>query len=181
MSGRLFVVLGPSGAGKDTLIAGAAAARPDLVWARRVITRPEAAGGEPFESATRGAFERRRRAGEFAVWWEAHGLLYGVPITIRAALDEGRDVVFNGSRGALGQARLVFPRLQAILVTAPKRVLAARLAARGREDSASIEARMARAAWPAPKGARVVRNGGSVETGVAALLEALSRSAERVG
>ena len=47
MTGRLFVVVGASGAGKDTLIAGALAADPRLHWARRVITRPAVAGGEP--------------------------------------------------------------------------------------------------------------------------------------
>src|SRR5690606_34082435 len=75
--GGLCVGLGPSGAGKETLIAGAARARPDLVWARRAVTRPEAAGAEPFESLTVSEFHRRRAAGEFALFWAAHGRLYG--------------------------------------------------------------------------------------------------------
>lgn len=181
MSGRLFVVLGPSGAGKDTLIGAAVAARPDLLWARRVVTRAEAAGGEPFEGVTRDEFERRRAEGRFAVWWEAHGLLYGVPATIRDALDAGRDVIFNGSRGALGQARLVFPHLKPVWVTAPVEVLAARLEARGRETAAEIAARLARPAPPPPKDAAVVVNDGTVEEGARRLLAALSPAMRSAG
>ncbi len=77
--GRLFIVVGPSGAGKDTLIAGAKVLRPDLHWARRVITRAEVAGGEPFEGVSLEEFNTRRDAGEFALHWQAHGLSYGVP------------------------------------------------------------------------------------------------------
>lgn len=181
MRGRLFVVLGPSGAGKDTLIAGAVAARPELVWARRVVTRPEAAGGEPFEGVTRDEFERRRSAGAFAVWWEAHGLLYGAPASISDAMEAGRDVILNGSRGAVGQARLVFPLLKVIYVTAPDDVLARRLGERGREDAMAISARLARAAFPAPKDAAVVVNDGTVEQGVSRLLAALSPPARIAG
>lgn len=177
MTGRVFAVVGPSGAGKDTLIAAACAARPDLVWARRAITRPASAGGEPFESVSRAEFARRRAAGGFGLWWEAHGLLYGVPA---AALDEaaaGRTVIFNGSRAALGRARAAIPGLAVIEVTAPRAVLAARLAARGRESRAEIEARLDRAA-PAPAGAIRVLNDGAVAAGRDRLLAALSAPAE---
>ena len=181
MNGRLHVVLGPSGAGKDTLIAGAVAARPDLFWVRRVITRSETAGGEPYEGVTREEFERRRATGAFAVWWEAHGLLYGVPAAIRDVLEAGRDAILNGSRGAVGQARLAFPLLKVIFVTAPDDVLARRLAERGREDATAIAGRLARAAFPAPKEAAVVVNDGTVEQGVARLLSALSPPERNVG
>ncbi len=171
-------MLGPSGAGKDTLIAGAARARPDLVWARRAVTRPPDAGGEPFESLTVDEFLRRRAAGEFALHWAAHGRLYGVPASIRDALAAGRPVIFNGSRAALPDARRAFPELRAIFVTAPEAVLAARLAARGREDAAEIRARLARAALAPlgapPPGAGVIVNDGTVEAGVARLLALLA-------
>ena len=42
----IFAIVGPSGAGKDTLIEGALKQRPDLRLIRRVITRPTGAGGE---------------------------------------------------------------------------------------------------------------------------------------
>ena len=177
-AGRLVAVVGPSGAGKDTLMAAVVGLRPDIRWARRVITRPESAGGEPFEGVSREEFERRRTAGDFAVWWEAHGMLYGVPLTVEDEIEAGRTVIFNGSRGAIGQARLRYPALSVVVVTAPDEVLARRLAARGRETEEEIRARLARAAYPAPKGARLVVNDGTVEEGARKLLAAISPARE---
>ncbi|MEM7525729.1 MAG: phosphonate metabolism protein/1,5-bisphosphokinase (PRPP-forming) PhnN [Pseudomonadota bacterium] len=181
MTGRLIAVVGPSGAGKDTLMAAAKAAHPSLIWARRAITRPESAGGEPFEGVSREAFERRRAGGGFAVWWEAHGLLYGVPASIVDDLDAGRTVMFNGSRGAIGQARIQFPRLEIAMIRAPSAVLARRLAARGRETEDDIVKRLERAsAYPAPEGAKIIDNDSDIETGAARFLAAFNLSAQSV-
>lgn len=175
MTGRVFAVVGPSGAGKDTLIDAARAARPDLVIVRRVITRPESAGGEGFEGVSEAEFLRRRAAGEFALDWKAHGLRYGIPATALAAAATGRDVLFNGSRAALERAVAVLPALVVIRVSAPSAVLTERLLARGRESRAEIEARVLRASYDVPDGLPVidVRNDGTVDAGVAQFLAAL--------
>lgn len=172
MSGRIFAVVGPSGAGKDTLIAAACARRPGLVWARRAITRPESAGGEPFEGVSVEEFARRRAEGAFALWWEAHGLLYGVPTSVLADSAAGKTVIFNGSRAAMDKAHAAIPDLAAILVTAPRSVLAERLASRARESREAIEARLTRET-PSPEGALTVINDSSVEEGAARLLAAI--------
>jgi ribose 1,5-bisphosphokinase len=175
MTGRLFLVVGASGAGKDTLIAGALLADPQLHWARRVITRPAAAGGEPYEAVSEAEFLARQAQGEFALHWQAHGLRYGVPKRELAALAVGRDVVLNGSRGALARALAAFPDLIVIHVTVPLPVLAERLAARGREGRAEIAARLLRARQPLPAGLAVVEvaNDGTPEVGIARLLQAV--------
>lgn len=175
MPGRLVAVVGPSGAGKDTLIAAARAARPGLHVVRRVITRPEEAGGEPFEGVTPAEFARRKAAGAFALDWEAHGLCYGIPADIDTALAQGRDVVFNGSRAMLGAAWEHYPGLSVIHVTASVPVLADRLAARGRESREDIARRLARASYEIPYGIpiRVVQNDGSLAQAVTAFLAAL--------
>jgi len=168
----IFAIVGPSGAGKDTLIAGALAKRPDLRLIRRVITRPTGAGGEDFEGVTEADFTTRLSRGDFALHWQAHGLSYGIP---KAQLTGPGDVIFNGSRAALPQATRIFPDLRVILVTAPDAILAARLAARGRETEADIRQRLTRAAFTLPEGltAEAVVNDGPLETGVARLLAAL--------
>lgn len=168
----IFAVVGPSGAGKDTLIAGAIAARPSLHWARRVITRPAEAGGEAHEPATEAEFDARRARGDFALDWPAHGLRYAIP---KDQIDGRAEVVFNGSRAALAAARLAFPDLRVIVVTAPDAVLAARLAGRGRETDGDIAGRLTRAAFTLPPGIAAVEvvNDGPVELGVARLLAAL--------
>lgn len=169
---RIFAVVGPSGAGKDTLIAAAQARRPDLRLVRRVITRPSEAGGEDFDGVTEAEFQARLKAGAFALHWQAHGLYYGIPADQVAGPG---PVLFNGSRAALAAARAAFPALGVILVTAPPEVLAARLSRRGREGAGDILARLGRAAFALPEGiaASVVVNDGTVAEGVERLLAAL--------
>jgi ribose 1,5-bisphosphokinase len=180
MPGRIFAVVGPSGAGKDTLIGAARAARPDLHIVRRVITRPEEAGGEPYEGVSEEEFARRKAAGGFVLDWQAHGLHYGIPVSVERAMSEGRDVIFNGSRAMLGDAWEAFPGLTVIHVTASVPVLAERLAARGRETRDEIAQRLTRASYEVPYGigVRVVENDGPLDRAVTAFLGALQPDRE---
>lgn len=175
MAGRLFAVVGPSGAGKDTLIDAAIAARPDLLRVRRVITRPAKAGGEDFEGVSAPEFARRVASGAFALHWQAHRLSYGVPRTFEAALAQGRDVIFNGSRAILPLAFDLYPDMSILLVTASPETLARRLAARGRESGDQIETRLARADYSVAPGlpVRQVSNDGDLALAVQAFLAAL--------
>lgn len=172
----LVAVVGPSGAGKDTLMAGARAALagdPRFVFARRCITRPAEAGGEEHEPLSEAEFAAR----PFMLRWRAHGLGYGIPEGYAREVEAGRVVVANLSRGVLAEAASRW-RLRVLLITAPVELLAKRLAARGREDAADIAARLARE-MTLPPGLDVatVLNDSSVEDGVARVLAALNRAA----
>ncbi|MGO6941144.1 phosphonate metabolism protein/1,5-bisphosphokinase (PRPP-forming) PhnN [Rhizobium johnstonii] len=145
--GTMVVVVGPSGAGKDTLMNLAARrfkGREDVHFVRRVITRHRDAGGEDHLSVSLQGFAAMEQSGSFAVWWEAHGLKYGIPAEISVALSKGHIVVANGSRSALHRFQAAFPRLKVINVTARPEVLAGRLETRGRETHEDIMARLAR-------------------------------------
>ena len=117
----------------------------------------------------------RRTAGEFVLDWQAHGLSYGVPVSVEQHLLRGLSVLANLSRGVIDQARLRFDPFRVVVVTAASEVLAARLARRGRETAEEIAGRLKRASYAAPQGADVVTvdNGGSLEDGAAAFLAAL--------
>jgi ribose 1,5-bisphosphokinase len=175
MRGTLIAVVGPSGSGKDTLIRAALAQRPDLVAARRVISRPPDDATEIFDSVDEAAFRRDRIEGRFALDWRAHGLSYGIPAAVERDLAAGRHVLANLSRQAIGAARARFRPFSALVVTAPPEVLARRLASRGREDARAVAERLLRAGYAAPEGPDVivVDNGGSLEAGIRAFLAAL--------
>lgn len=171
----IFTIVGPSGAGKDTLIAGARRLRPDLRFVRRVITKPPGTGGEDFESVTPEEFARRKAAGDFALDWRAYGVDYGIPrAQVQGTLG---DVVFNGSRAALPRALLAFPGMRVILVTAPPELLAARLAARGREPAPEIAQRLTRAGHGLPPALEpvTVMNDSTPDEGARRLLAALDQ------
>jgi phosphonate metabolism protein PhnN/1,5-bisphosphokinase (PRPP-forming) len=144
-SERLVVVVGPSGAGKDSVLRAwrEHLADASVHFARRTITRPQDAH-EPHESVDEARFGQLRAAGELATWWHAHGLLYGVRRAEVAPLQHGRWVVLNGSRAHLAALRAQAPGLHVVEVTAPAELLAQRLAQRGREDAAQVERRLAR-------------------------------------
>ena len=176
----LVAVVGPSGAGKDTLMDGARAALaadPRFCFVRRCITRPAEAGGEAHEALTPEAFAVRRAQGRFALWWEAHGLSYGIPREIEDDLAAGRVAVANLSRHVLAEAASRYP-LRVLLITAPVELRAARLAARGREAAADIAARLSReAGLPQGLDVETVSNDADVAEGVARVLAALNRAA----
>ncbi len=172
----LVLVVGPSGAGKDTLLNAARhALEADLRFrfVRRVITRPAEAGGENHEPATEADFITRY----FALAWQAHGLRYGIPADIVPDLDAGRVVIANVSRGIIADATHRFP-VRVIEITAPPDMLAARLAARGRESAVDVATRLARnVAVPDGVPIDTVMNDASPEAGVTRFLAALNRAA----
>lgn len=183
--GILFVVVGPSGAGKDTLMDGARKALSDsgrFGFARRLITRPADAGGEDHEAIDEAGFAALSAAGGLLVSWNAHGLHYGLRASLRDELAQGRHVIANGSRGVLETLARAVPRLIIINVTASPEILAARLALRGRETAADIAARLARTApqWPEGIETLVVENNGTVEEGVEHLLAAIDAATRRL-
>lgn len=175
----LILIVGPSGAGKDTLLNGARDALaddPHLRFVRRVITRPGDMGQEAHESVTEQAFELRRQAGDFALTWRAHGLHYGIPADISFDLARGRVVIVNVSRAVVAEAAARFP-VSVIEVSAPADVLALRLAARGREDAVDVARRLARSIeLRLPVERQTVVNDGTVEAGVRELLAAITRA-----
>ena len=143
--GLLVLVVGPSGAGKDTLLAYARRqlADSDVLFARRHITRASD-HTEDHLSIDIATFETGVAEGRFPLFWRANGLGYALGEDVRDAIKAGRTVVANGSRATVAEARTRFERIKVVLVTAPASVLAARIAARGREAHDDAAQRMAR-------------------------------------
>lgn len=183
--GVFVPVVGPSGVGKDTLIEAARrdlAGEPRFAFVRRVVTRTEG-GNEDHDTLGEQAFEATCRRGGFALHWGAHGLRYGIPAGALDDVHAGRVVVANLSRAMLDEARRIFPRVAVLSVVAAPDVLAARLAARGRESVEEIQRRLHRGDASRPAGNDVIEvdNGGPLPVAVGAMLAALRLLAERPG
>jgi len=183
--GRLLYVVGPSGAGKDSLIAYARArlsSRP-MAFARRYITRPARDArddGEQHHPVSQAEFDALLRHGKLALHWRSHGLAYGVGTEIDQWMEQGLDVVVNGSREYLAQARLRYPDLALIWIDAPEQTLRDRLQGRAREDAADAQERLLRAArYAPPADAIVIVNDGLLHEAGARLSEVLLASANR--
>ena len=144
--GRLVLVVGPSGAGKDTLLRGAQAAcagDASVVFPRRVVTRPKSEA-EDHDTLTETEFTQAVADGAFALWWGAHGNQYGIPSSIDADIRNGRTVVCNVSRTMTGATRRKYADVAVVLVTAPEKILAARLRQRQRADDGDLAKRVQR-------------------------------------
>lgn len=184
MKGKLFLVVGPSGVGKDSVLDGARAALRDearFIFARRVITRRADAGGEEFDSVSPEDFARMEAAGSFLAHWRAHGLAYGLPGALSHELDQGRHVIANVSRAALGKILLAYPNSIIVEITASPATVAERLRARGRETESEIAARLQREVPSYPGGAEVISiaNDGVLEDAIQHFVEAVGAAAPR--
>jgi ribose 1,5-bisphosphokinase len=154
-TGVFIAVVGPSGAGKDTIIRYARdqfGKAGDVDFVRRVITRPSDTSSEDHDSLDEAAFDEADRHGAFALSWSAHGLKYGLPASVDVTIAKGRVAIANVSRGALAALRERYSNVAVVEITARPEILAERLAARGRESRGEVLTRLSRAAPidPAP-------------------------------
>jgi ribose 1,5-bisphosphokinase len=144
--GRLVLVVGPSGAGKDTLLGLARAACADdcnIVFPRRVITR-EASASEENEEVGIGTFQEALTRGDYAMHWEAHGHRYALSGAIDDDIRAGRTIVANVSRTVIGAMRRAYTNVVVVSITAPPNVLAERIAMRARSSDGLAENRLRR-------------------------------------
>ncbi|OYR16068.1 phosphonate metabolism protein/1,5-bisphosphokinase (PRPP-forming) PhnN [Brucella grignonensis] len=145
--GCFVAVVGPSGAGKDTIMDAARVALAGdtrFHFVRRIITRPQMPGTEDHDSLDEASFEKAAGEGAFALHWQAHGLSYGLPKSLDDEIADGTVVIANVSRRVLGDIRRLYKSRSVVVITAQPDVLAERLASRGRESREEITARLAR-------------------------------------
>lgn len=164
--GRLVLVVGPSGAGKDTLLRlaqTACADDHDIVFPRRIVTRASSADEDNI-ALSPDEFARAREHGDFAVHWDAHGHSYALPLQINDDIRAGRAVVANVSRTVIAALRGTYANVVVVAITAPPDVLAQRLAARARHSDGNIADRLARSVDDASANADVtILNAGSAD------------------
>lgn len=182
--GVFIPVIGPSGAGKDSLIAHARQhldSRPGFLFARRIVTRPSSPDAEDHDTLGSAAFAEAEATGAFALTWRSHGLAYGIPASIDGTIQDGGVVVANVSRGVVAAIRQRYRNTLPVLITVSRDVLAARLATRGRETADEIASRIRRNDEYGALDAdcHVVDNSGPLEHAAARFIQILEAARER--
>lgn len=179
--GKLIWLMGPSGSGKDSLLeALRQREHSQLLVAHRYITRDASAGNENHIALSEQEFFTRAGQQLFALSWHANNLYYGVGLEIDLWLHAGFDVVVNGSRAHLAQARARYESaLLPISLEVSPEILRQRLEARGRENATEIDARLARAARYTPQNCHTLNNDGSLHQSVEALLTLIHQKEKR--
>ena len=186
--GKLFLLVGNSGSGKDTLIrfvtAGWPPDFPPLYTPRRYITRPPHPS-EPFISISRDDFTRMRLGGGFFLDWVSYGVNYGLPADMADYLNRGATVLVNVSREVVGAARERYPGARVVFIEVPYGTTAMRLLRRGRENPSDdrFQERLQRARRNQTFTAAdfILPNNGDLETSVAGLTAYMRSQFEDAG
>ena len=181
--GKLFYVIGASGAGKDSVMQYARNrlnASGDVIFAHRYITRSADSGGENHVALSSEEFDNRLKSGCFALHWESHGIRYGIGIEIDLWMQKDIRVVVNGSRAYVTEARKRYADINVVLIEVSPEILEQRLRLRGRESEDQIRKRLDRhrnIEKPADKDTIVISNDGSLAVAGNRLVELLTGSA----
>ena len=143
--GKLIVIVGPSGAGKDTLITEVLKDEElskSLQLVKRTVTRKASKDAEDFISLSEEEFLKAKADDAFCVTWQAHDLYYGVDRSALNHVKSGGYALFNGARRVLLEIKDTFTHVVVINITANPDVLAERLQKRGRENTEAVIKRL---------------------------------------
>ena len=144
---RVFVITGPSGVGKGTLIRGLLEEVPELELSVSATTRQPRPGerdGVDYHFLTAEEFERRVAAGDFLEHATYSGHRYGtVRSEVERRLREGRPVVLEIEVQGARQVRAAMPDAVAVFIAPPSvEALRARLVGRGTDSSEQVDERL---------------------------------------
>lgn len=144
-SGQWVFICGPSGVGKDSVMAWsslALAGQSRIVFARRMVTRVTQPGADD-DAVSEADFLSLREAGGLRWHWQAHGFYYGISQTYAKHVSAGGLVVVNGSRSHV-DGLPASPDVKRVEITASPDRIAARLAQRGRDSQDAVLKRLTR-------------------------------------
>ena len=145
--GTLFIVSGPSGSGKDTLLAGLFARHPEVALSISSVTRAMRPGeeeGQKYHFISREEFRRGLDEGAFLEHNEYMGNYYGTPKEpVDACLAAGRDMILEIDVNGARSVRKLMPQAVSVFIMPPSfSVLRQRLSGRGTESAEVVAGRL---------------------------------------
>ena len=146
-TGHLFIVSGPSGTGKTTVLNAIRKKRPQLRYSISYTTRPFRGGerdGVQYHFITESAFRKKMEDGELAEWAEVHGHLYGTSATyIERSLADGYHVLLDIDVQGAKKLTAQFPEATSVFIMPPStKELERRLMKRGTDSAEAVERRL---------------------------------------
>ncbi len=150
MSGHLYILSAPSGAGKTTLVRLLLEKDPGIRLSISTTTRPPRKGeadGREYHFVDVPAFRERLERDEFLEWAEVHGNYYGTSKRwIETEMAAGRDVLLEIDWQGAQQVRKIFPGAIGVFVLPPSlETLGLRLSGRGTDSAETVARRIAAA------------------------------------
>lgn len=147
--GKTFIICGPSGVGKGTVVSRLLEADPTLYFSVSATTRAPRAGeadGVHYHFLTRERFQEWIDAGDFLEHAQFVGNFYGTPRRyVDEAMDQGRDVLLDIEIQGAEQIHQKRPEAVRIYIAPPSwEELERRLTGRGTEDTEKVRSRLAR-------------------------------------
>lgn len=145
--GGVFIVSGPSGSGKDTLLTELFKNHPEIKFSISTITRPMRAGekeGEKYNFISRESFEQMI-AEDYLLEYNSYiGNYYGTPkAPVIKAINEGCDIIIEVDVNGAASIREKLPQAVSIFIMPPSlKELKNRLSGRGTEPEEIINQRM---------------------------------------
>ena len=174
--GPLFLVVGNSGSGKDSIIEGLVKSYPShlkrIYAPKRFITRSPS----EFENnitITPAEFKKMDKEGKFALKWHIYGLDYGIPIDIEDYLEKGHPVIINVSRTIVNKAREKYVNMKVIFIEVPFEITYQRIKDRKRESEDLLKKRIERARknQKFPEADLVIDNSGHLDDAINQFLD----------
>ena len=146
--GTLFLIVGNSGSGKDSIISGVIKEYPSnlkKVYApKRYITRSPSEF-ESNTSVTKNQFKELEEKGVFAFIWHIYELDYGIPKDFEELLEKGHPVIINVSRTVIEIARKMYKKTKVVFIEVPFEIILQRIRDRKRETKEFLKKRIERA------------------------------------
>ena len=147
MSGNLFIVSAPSGAGKTSLVGGLLACTPNIDLSVSYTTRaprPGETDGKEYHFVSRETFQQMAARGDFMESAEVYGNFYGTSQPwIQSEIDCGRDILLEIDWQGAAQVRSIFPDSISVFILPPSlAALESRLKGRNQDSAEVIATRL---------------------------------------